>query len=95
MVSGRLIKQYKKLGIEEDRIEGLIESNWLGNKLQKLREGQGWSLAELSRRTGVTQTPLKNAESGKAVPTRETLARIARALGIKTDDIVREETENI
>ncbi len=52
-------------------------------ELRKLRTEQGITLSQLSAMTGIAQPNLSRIESGKVDARYSTLARIARALGVK------------
>lgn len=63
----------------------------LGLRLFQLREQQGWSMVELSRRAGISRTTLSNLERNKGqTPTLATLRRIASAFGISVETMLRE-----
>jgi transcriptional regulator with XRE-family HTH domain len=50
-------------------------------ELRRLREGRGWSLAELGGLIGVQRSQVWNWEDGRTVPTPHNLAELARVLG--------------
>ncbi|MCM2416499.1 helix-turn-helix transcriptional regulator [Streptomyces sp. RKAG290] len=53
----------------------------LGRRLRALRQEQGLSLSELSRRSRVGKGTLSELESGQRNPTLETLYALTTALG--------------
>lgn len=60
-----------------------------GRRVRLLREERGWSQGELARRAGVSQGHLSNIERGVRRDTQiVTAARIAKALGVPTDDLL-------
>ena len=61
----------------------------LGANIRRLRARR--PLMILSRRLGVAKATLRNWESGVARPPAEMLTRIASALGVPVDEILREE----
>jgi DNA-binding Xre family transcriptional regulator/CheY-like chemotaxis protein len=60
----------------------------IGARVRQERETRGWSLADLARRTGMQPPNLHRLESGKHVPSLETLERVAEALGVRVADLV-------
>lgn len=59
----------------------------IGTRIRQEREGRGWSLAELARRTGIQPPNLSRLENGKHVPSLDTLQRVADALGVRVADL--------
>jgi DNA-binding Xre family transcriptional regulator len=59
-------------------------------RIRQEREARGWRLGDLARRTGMQVPNLSRLESGKHMPSLETLERVARALGMRTADLVAE-----
>jgi DNA-binding Xre family transcriptional regulator/CheY-like chemotaxis protein len=57
-------------------------------RIRKEREARGWSLGDLARRTGMQRPNLSRLESGRHVPSLETLERLAEALGVRVVDLV-------
>ena len=57
-------------------------------RIRQEREARGWSLGELARRTGMQVPNLSRLESGKHMPSLETLERVSEALGIRVADLV-------
>jgi len=60
----------------------------IGTRIRQEREARGWSLAELSRRTGIQPPNLSRVESGKHTPSLDTIERVADALGVRVADLV-------
>lgn len=57
----------------------------VGNNVKRLRELRGWKQPELARRcAGTSQTGISKIERGAASPTADTLADLARALGVES-----------
>jgi transcriptional regulator with XRE-family HTH domain len=54
----------------------------MGEQLRALRRQNGWSLAEVSKRTGVSVSALSKAENGKMSLTYEKLAALSGGLGV-------------
>lgn len=59
-----------------------VEPPRVGDALAKLREQQGLSLEELSRRAGVSKSMLSQIERAQANPTVAVVWRLANALGV-------------
>ena len=55
------------------------------NPLRTLRKAKGWSLEELTRRSGVPKSTLSRIENGLQEPGASILVNIANALGL--DDL--------
>lgn len=60
----------------------------VGPRLRRIREKKNVSLAELSRRTGISTSTLSRLESAQRKPGLELLLPIAAALAVPLDDIV-------
>ncbi len=60
----------------------------IATRIRREREARGWSLGELARRTGMQVPNLSRLESGKHMPSLETLERVAEALGVRVADLV-------
>jgi transcriptional regulator with XRE-family HTH domain len=54
--------------------------------LREWRKRRGWSLRQLGERSGVSFVNISRIEAGKLDPRLSTLERLARALGISTQD---------
>jgi DNA-binding XRE family transcriptional regulator len=60
-----------------------IETRALGVRFRRIRERMGWSLTDLSERSGLTRAAISRLENGWNLnPTLETLFRYAEALGV-------------
>jgi transcriptional regulator with XRE-family HTH domain len=64
----------------------------IGTRIRAAREKQDppLSQAELARKVGSTGVQMWRWEAGKRVPRLDTLQRIADALSVSLDDLVRE-----
>jgi DNA-binding Xre family transcriptional regulator len=60
----------------------------IATRIRHEREARKWSLGELARRTGMQAPNLSRLESGKHMPSLETLERVALALGMRVADLV-------
>jgi transcriptional regulator with XRE-family HTH domain len=64
----------------------------LGNNLRRLRKKNGLSQEKLARRADISLNTLTKIESGFAKkPTIQTVIKIAKALEISIDDLVKDE----
>jgi A/G-specific adenine glycosylase len=61
--------------------------------LRRARQAKQLSLAELSRRTGVSKLTIIKIESGRTVPRPETLQRLAAALGVLAEELTARHDE--
>lgn len=59
----------------------------LGKKLKELRQVRDWSLAEVSKRSGVALSSLSRIETGKMTGTLESHLKVARALGVRLSEL--------
>ncbi len=55
----------------------------LGNSVRESRERLGWTQADLAAKAGMKQSAVSRFEAGDAIPTVQTLIRIADALGMR------------
>lgn len=55
------------------------------NRVRELRRERGWSLDELSQRTGVSKSHLSSVERGMKSPTIAIARKIAEVLGVSLD----------
>jgi transcriptional regulator with XRE-family HTH domain len=60
----------------------------VGPRLRALRRRRGMTLAELTGKTGVSESTLSRLESGQRRATLELLLPLARAYGVPLDDLV-------
>ncbi|MDA8227599.1 MAG: helix-turn-helix transcriptional regulator [Desulfitobacterium hafniense] len=59
--------------------------------VQRLIDSKGWTIYRLSKNSGVSLTVLYSLGKKKSGPTAETLIKIAKALDVTVDELVREE----
>jgi transcriptional regulator with XRE-family HTH domain len=70
-----------------------IDLEKLGAKIRFFRQGKGWSLADLSERSGVSKAYISDLENGAAgKPNIQYVFNVAEALDVTLDDLVREAT---
>ncbi len=56
-----------------------------GKKLKELREGLGWTQADLSQKAGISRTSLARMETDVQVPSWPAVVDLARALGVSCE----------
>lgn len=64
----------------------------IGSRLMLARKQQRLSMRDLAEMAGLSATAISKYENGKAVPRPSTLLRLGRALGVKADFFLRENT---
>lgn len=60
----------------------------IGARVRSARTGRGWTLDELSARSGVSRRALVNVEQGASSPSVATLLKLAGALGVSLASLV-------
>jgi len=60
----------------------------VGPRLKRLRASRGTSLADLSKRTGISKSTLSRLETGQRKPSLELLLPLAQAYGVPLDELV-------
>ncbi|MCA2961926.1 MAG: helix-turn-helix transcriptional regulator [Silvanigrellales bacterium] len=56
--------------------------NYIGSNVRRFRKNRKWTQEEMARRANISRIALIHIESGKAVPTLDTLASLANVLEI-------------
>jgi len=64
-------------------------SKKLGKNLKKIRTQKQMSQGDIARALEVDKGYISNIENGKKNPTLSTLARLAEALGVGVDDLLK------
>lgn len=59
----------------------------LGRKIREFRQQKDWSLAELSKRSGVALSSLSRIETGRMTGTLESHIQIAKSLGVRLAEL--------
>ncbi len=57
--------------------------------MKKIREAKKMSQGDIYRAAKIERTYISSLESGKQNPTLETVAKIAKALGVPTDKLLK------
>jgi len=79
--------EYSK-GRPEQRQTEARRAQRIAARIRHERMAREWSLADLAERTGIHPPNLSRLESGKHVPSLETLERVAQALGLRVADLL-------
>ena len=65
------------------------ESGKLGENLKGIRTEKAISQGDIARSLGVSRGFVSNIENGKTNPTLATIARLANAIGISSDELLK------
>ena len=65
------------------------ESAKLGKNLKRIRTMNGISQGEIGRILGVDKGFVSNIENGKTNPTLATITKLAKALGVSSDELLK------
>ena len=65
------------------------ESAKLGKNLKRIRTAKGISQGEIGRTLGVDKGFISNIENGKTNPTLATIAKLAKAVGVSPEDLIK------
>lgn len=61
----------------------------IGQRVRAARERKDWRQEDLARESGLARANVARLETGRVVPKLPTLERVARALGLRADDLLR------
>ena len=61
----------------------------LGRNMKKIRLSKQMSQGDICRKLGVDRSYISNVESGHKNPTLSTITKIAKALGVSIDKLVK------
>ncbi len=64
-------------------------SEWLGLELQRIREVCGLTVEELAEKSGVSATTIRDVERGTREARMDTVAKLAKPLGLTFDEVWR------
>ncbi len=64
-------------------------SEWLGLELQRIREVRGLTVEELAEKSGVSATTIRDVERGTREARMDTVAKLAKPLGLTFDEVWR------
>jgi transcriptional regulator with XRE-family HTH domain len=65
------------------------ESERLGQNLKRIRTQKGISQGKIARTLGIDRSFITNIEGGKTNPTLSTIAKIAKAIGVSTNELLK------
>ncbi|WP_128102816.1 helix-turn-helix domain-containing protein [Paenibacillus sp. DCT19] len=63
----------------------------IGNNVQKFLDAKGWTPYRLGKESGVSMTVIYGLKEKKQGPNAETLVKLATALNVSVDDLVKEQ----
>ena len=64
-------------------------SKKLGKNIKRIREQKKMSQGDICRKLGFDRAQMSNIEAGKGNPTLATIEKIAQALGIASDELLK------
>lgn len=65
------------------------EAEKLGNNLKRIRTQNGITQGDIAKSLGVSRGFVSNLENGKTNPTLATITRLANAVGVTTDELLK------
>jgi transcriptional regulator with XRE-family HTH domain len=65
------------------------EAQKLGKNLKRIRTKKGISQGDIVRSLGMDRAFISNIENGKTNPTLATIAKLAKALGVPIEDLIK------
>jgi len=65
------------------------ESAKLGKNLKRIRVQKSMTQGDIVRTLGVSRSFVSNIENGKTNPTLATIAKLAKALGVSIEDLIK------
>lgn len=65
-----------------------LDGQTLGQRLQRLRKGQGYTQVELADKIGIVQNIISEYERGRLRPHAEMIVRLAQALEVTADQLL-------
>lgn len=63
------------------------QSRAMAQKIQRLIQERGWIPADLARHAGINRDVVSTTLNGKSFPSKASLEAMARALGVKANDL--------
>ena len=64
-------------------------SKKLGENIKRIREQKGMSQGDICREVGFDRAQMSNIEAGKGNPTLATIEKIAQALSVSSDELLK------
>src|ERR1041385_1788583 len=71
-----------------------MNADWFAGRLRELREGAGLTQQGLAERAGLTREGVAQLETGRREPAWRTVVALCRALGVRSDDFLRQPAIN-
>ncbi len=65
------------------------ESEKLGRNLKRIRLEKGISQNKIAHTLGIDRAFISNIENGKTNPTLATIAKLAKAIGVSSDELLK------
>jgi transcriptional regulator with XRE-family HTH domain len=65
------------------------EAEKLGKNLKRIRTEKGISQGDIVRSVGIDRAFVSNIENGKTNPTLATITKLAKALGVSCDELLK------
>lgn len=65
------------------------EAQKLGENLKRIRTEKGISQSDIAKSLGVSRGFVSNIENGKRNPTLATISRLAKAVGVPTEELFK------
>ena len=65
------------------------ESKKLGKNMKRIRTAKSVTQGDISRALKVARSFISNLENGKTNPTLATITRLAKVLGVPTDELIK------
>ncbi|MCF7844158.1 helix-turn-helix domain-containing protein [Candidatus Gracilibacteria bacterium] len=65
------------------------EAKKLGKNLKRIRTKKGISQVDVARSLGISRGFVSNLENGKTNPTLATITKLAGAIGVTTDELLK------
>ena len=62
----------------------------LGQRIRKLRKARGWRQLDLAEQAGINENYVSDLELGRKEACLKTLSTLARAFGMKLDELLRD-----
>jgi DNA-binding XRE family transcriptional regulator len=90
---GKMRQPYARSALQVSRFKtvslasGVSWNETVGNRLRDFREAQGLTQTQLARRAGLLQSHISRLENGENSFTERSLNKIAKALGIRPEQI--------
>lgn len=65
------------------------EARKLAQNLKRIRAAKGISQGDVVKATGIDKAMISNIENGKTNPTLSTIAKLAKAVGVSIDELIK------